>query len=80
MNESGTTTYSVMTVANLEELVGLRLLPGVPQHVRDNGMVLPKPTKQSGGKRKRGGPAPEIEYGLSNLLTRALENILKRFR
>ena len=80
-NEADTTSYSAMTVTNLEELVGLQLLPGVPQHVRDNGMVLPRPTKQGGsGKRRKGGPAPQVEYNLSDYAREAIEKLLKRFK
>jgi endonuclease G len=78
-NEADTSTYSAVTVANLEELVGLRLLPGLPQHVRDNGMVLPKPTRQ-GGSRRKGETAPEVEYNLSDRARQAIEKVLKLFK
>ena len=46
-----TGNYVVMTVSKLEKMVGINLLPGVPQKVRDAGMTLPKPTLRQGGKK-----------------------------
>ena len=77
-NEADTSTYSSMSVTALEEVVGLQLLPGVPQHIRDTAMALPKPTKQ-GSRRRKGEPA-EVEYNLSDRARQAIEAILKRFK
>ena len=41
-----TKTYSALTVSELEQLVGIEALPGVPQRVRDSGMDLPVPHSQ----------------------------------
>jgi endonuclease G, mitochondrial len=38
-----TRQYFALTVSDLERLVGIELLPGLPQEVRDAGMELPKP-------------------------------------
>ena len=50
-----THAYSVVPVSRLERLIGLDLLPGLPQHVRDAGMQLPKPVAWQG--RKKGARA-----------------------
>lgn len=47
-----TRSYSAMTVSELEKLIGVSLLPGLPQKVRDGGMDLPKPTFARGKKSK----------------------------
>ncbi|MDB5932456.1 MAG: hypothetical protein JWR60_4163 [Polaromonas sp.] len=44
--------YSSVSVSDLEKLVGIKLLPGLPQQVRDSGMDLPKPSAPHGKKRK----------------------------
>ena len=43
--------YTAMTVSKLEKMIGISLLPGVPQKVRDAGMALPQPTSGQGGKK-----------------------------
>ncbi len=35
-----------MTVSKLEKMIGISLLPGLPQQVRDAGMALPKPVSR----------------------------------
>ena len=54
-----TRDYTVVTVSKLEKMVGLSLLPGVPQQVRDAGMALPKPTARQ-DRRKKTQPADEF--------------------
>jgi endonuclease G len=56
-----TRAYSTVSVSDLEKMVGLQLLPGLPQKVRDGGMDLPKPTSAHDSKKPKGqrGPAPE---------------------
>ena len=51
-------TYSSITVSDLEKMVGVSALPGLSQEIRNNGMALPKPSTQRGGK-KRKGPADD---------------------
>jgi endonuclease G len=58
-----TREYSSLTVTDLEKMVGVSLLPGLSQKVRDAGMDLPKPTSKRGKKSRRKGPAQE-EYAL----------------
>ena len=53
-----TRTYSSITISELEKMVGVSPLPGLSQQIRDNGMELPKPSSQRGGK-KRKGPADD---------------------
>ena len=55
VTNDNTRTYSVVSVSQLEKMIGLSLLPGLPQHVRDAGMLLPKPDSRQG--RKKDGQA-----------------------
>ena len=45
--------YSSVTVSDLEKMIGVNLLPGLSQKIRDNGMELPKPVSQRGGKKRK---------------------------
>ena len=65
---------AVISVSALEKMIGISLLPGLPQKVRDAGLELPKPTTYQGRKNK--GKAPE-EFTLRDLATLLL-NALKR--
>ena len=47
-----TREYSAVTVSDLEKMVGIKLLPGLSQAVRDAGMDLPKPRAQRCNKKK----------------------------
>ena len=47
-----TREYSAVTVSDLEKMIGVSLLPGLSQKVRDSGMDLPKPSSQRGKKQK----------------------------
>ena len=72
-----------MTVSELEATVGMKLLPGVPQRVRDAGMTLPVPSGNGDNhakRRKRGGPVPEVEYTLSDIARRAIDVLLHQLR
>ncbi|MEO6322978.1 MAG: DNA/RNA non-specific endonuclease [Polaromonas sp.] len=46
-----TRDYAVVSVAKLEKMIGVSLLPGLPQQVRDAGMALPKPVSRQGRKK-----------------------------
>lgn len=49
-----TRTYSSVTVSDLEKMIGVSLLPGLPRTVRDGGMALPQPaSRQQGGQKRR---------------------------
>src|SRR5450830_757857 len=48
-----TRTYSSVTVSDLEKMIGVSLLPGLSQKIRDSGMDLPKPASQRGGKKRK---------------------------
>ena len=54
-----TRDYAVLTVSKLEKMVGLSLLPGLPQKVRDAGMALPKPEPRP-DRRKKSRPQDEF--------------------
>ena len=57
--------YSTVSVSDLEKMVGISLLPGLPKAVRDGGMILPKPSAQHGGKKPKGKKVqPEEEFTL----------------
>ena len=43
-------------MSDLEKLVGIKLLPGLSQQVRDSGMDLPKPSNKK-SRSKKGQPA-----------------------
>ena len=77
-----TRTYSALSVIELERMIGIAPLPGVPQRVRDTAMSLPVPSSEggrhAGTKGKRGRAAPESNYSLSDLARRSIEAILKK--
>ena len=71
-----TREYSAVTVSDLEKMVGLKLLPGVPQQVRDAGMMLPKPSSsQSKKSRSQKGPPAEEEFTLRDFSRSILDAI-----
>ena len=71
-----TREYSVLTVSELEKMVGVSLLPGVPQQVRDAGMVLPKPVSSRGRKNKGQVQAPQQEeFSLREFSRNILDSI-----
>ena len=70
--------YAVLTVAKLEKMVGLSLLPGLPQQVRDAGMDLPKPDSRQDRRKK---PKPEDEFTLrdsASLVMDAINRAIKK--
>ncbi|WP_426145526.1 DNA/RNA non-specific endonuclease [Polaromonas sp. DSR2-3-2] len=72
-----TRDYAVVTVAKLEKMVGLSLLPGLPQNVRDAGMALPKPDSRQDRRKKA---KPEDDFTLrdfTSLLIDALNRAIK---
>ena len=75
-----TKTYSALSVSELEQMIGIQALPGVPQRVRDTAMELPAPSNQHGprGKKARGGTdSPDTgEFSLGDLARRSLEKLL----
>ena len=54
-----TSGYAAVTVTDLEKFVGIELLPGLSQQIRDAGMDLPRPNSARGKKSrsKEGQPA-----------------------
>ena len=67
-----TRTYSVVSVSQLEKMIGLSLLPGLPQHVRDAGMLLSKPDSRQGRKRM---VRPDDEFTLRDFTSLVIEAI-----
>ncbi|NMM07421.1 DNA/RNA non-specific endonuclease [Polaromonas sp.] len=63
-----TREYSAVTVSDLEEMIGVSLLPGLSRKVRDNGMELPMPTSRRGAKSRK---SPAQEKFILNALKRA---------
>ena len=59
-----TREYSAVTVSDLEKMVGIKLLPALPQALRDAGMDLPKPSAQR-NKRKKSKSAEDVQAGQS---------------
>lgn len=55
-----TRTYSSVTVSDLEKMIGVSLLPGLSQKIRDSGMELPKPSSQPGGNRRKSQAVDEF--------------------
>jgi endonuclease G len=66
-----TRAYSAVTVTDLEKMIGISLLPGLPQKIRDAGMDLPKPKSQRGNQRKK----MEEEFPLRDLASRIINAI-----
>lgn len=71
-----TRTYSSVTVSDLEKMIGVSLLPGLPRKVRDGGMELPQPaSRQQGGQKRRS----QAEDGLTlRDFSRKLINAMNR--
>lgn len=55
-----TRTYSSVTVSDLEKMIGVSLLPGLSQKIRDSGMELPTPSSHRGGNRRKSRPESEF--------------------
>jgi len=67
-----TRDYAVVTVAKLEKMIGLSLLPGLPQQVRDAGMALPKPEPRQDRRKKS---KPEDEFTLRDFASLVMDAI-----
>ena len=71
-----TREYSAVTVSDLEKMVGLKLLPGLSQQVRDGGMTLPVPSAHNGKKsRSQKGQPAEEEFTLKDFSRSILDAI-----
>ena len=80
-----TRTYSALSVSELERMIGISALPGVPQRVRDAVMSLPVPSSDGGrqarNQGKQGGSGSGGDYSLSDLArwaAQTVETILKK--
>ena len=75
-----TRAYSAVTVSDLEKMVGIELLPGLSQQIRDSGMDLPKPSSAR-GKKSRGKKAQsaDVEAGVGSGAGAEEEFTLKDF-
>ncbi|MBG6075878.1 DNA/RNA non-specific endonuclease [Polaromonas sp. CG_9.11] len=72
-----TRDYAVVSVSKLEKMVGLSLLPGLPQNIRDAGMALPKPEPRQDRRKKT---RPQDEFTLrdfTSLVMDALNRAIK---
>lgn len=67
-----TRDYAVLTVSKLEKMVGLSLLPGLPQQVRDAGMALPKPEPRQDRRKKA---RPEDDFTLRDFTSLVIDAI-----
>ena len=77
ITNDNTRDYAVVSVSKLEKMVGLSLLPGLPQNVRDAGMALPKPEPRQDRRKKT---RPQDEFTLrdfTSLLMDALARAIK---
>ena len=73
-----TKSYSALSLADLERLVGIRALPALPQGLRDTAMELPRPRSQHGPRKKKGATTPEPEeFSLGDAARRALGRLLR---
>ena len=72
-----TREYASLSVSDLEKMVGINLLPGLPQKVRDDGMELPKPVKSRSRKPKANsegedqGPGQDKNQGTEEFTLRS---------
>lgn len=76
-----TREYSVLSIAELEKLVGIDPLPGLPAQAREQAMQLPKPQGQRGGRKTDSKAPVEEEFTLrdaSRLLLDLLKGIMSR--
>jgi endonuclease G len=69
--------YSSVTVSDLEKMIGVSLLPGLPQEVRDRGMELPKPAAQHGRKKRTRQSPAEDDFTLRDF-SRSVIDAIKR--
>ena len=69
--------YAVMTVSALEKMTGVSVLPGLSQHIRDAGMVLPKPVAWKGRRNKAKAEDEFILRDLTGLVIDALRRASK---
>lgn len=85
LKNEATTEYTVISVAQLERTIGIDLLPGVSQRVKDVAADLPRPTPHNEGDdtgtmgKHRHGPrtgAPD-DYRLNPSILNAVEQLLK---
>ena len=67
-----TRAYSVVSVSQLEKMIGMSLLPGLPQRVRAAAMLLPKPVSRQGRKR---AISPDDEFILRDLASLVIDAI-----
>ena len=65
-----TRDYAVLTVSELERMIGIRLLPGLPPQLSDAGMALPKPVSRPGRARQNW---PYDEFTLRELTSLVID-------
>jgi len=72
-----TRDYTVVTVSKLEKMVGISLLPGLPQQVRDAGMALPKPLARQQGRKKTRQPEEFTLRDFASIVIDAIQRAAK---
>lgn len=70
-----TQDYQSVSITELERMVGINALPGLPQKVRDAGMKLPEPAAPTGGRKTK--EKHEQDITLQNLARGLIEFILR---
>ena len=76
-----TRTYKSLSVTELERMIGIQLLPGVAQRVRDTAMTLPAPSRESGSRPRNNAPAAGTrndDFGFMDFVRRTVDTILKK--
>ncbi|MDQ3059541.1 MAG: DNA/RNA non-specific endonuclease [Pseudomonadota bacterium] len=75
-----TQDYEALTVAQLEKKIGVSLLPGMPQKIRDAGMALPEPAASSGPRpksQKTDEVTPKQDETMLNALLRFVRQVIE---
>ena len=88
VKNEATKDYTVISVAQLEKTVGIDLLPGVSQHIKDVAANLPRPTPHNEGddvgigkKRSYGNRSgAKADYRLDSKLLNAVEEFIRSMK
>lgn len=76
-----TRTYKSLSVTELERMIGIQLLPGVAQRIRDTAMTLPAPSRESGSRPRNNAPAAgtrDDDFGFMDFVRRTVDTILRK--
>ncbi|CAN5512010.1 hypothetical protein BH10PSE16_BH10PSE16_34790 [soil metagenome] len=76
VTNNDTREYAVVSVSKLEKMIGISLLPGLPQSVRDAGMAMPKPVSRRGWRGKdKSKSKTEDEFTLRDFASLVIDAI-----